>query len=166
MSLTVGRTIQGLLMTCRTCELIARRDSGGAPVWDSILRTHYWDVVHSYDTALPGWLCLVIRRHVIAIDELSDAEAVELGQLIQRTSAALKQVVGCVKTYVLQFAEHKEHPHVHFHVIPRMANQPEDRKSTQIFGYSGVSAEERVAEDKMNEIAEKVRALLLTNEPG
>ena len=153
-------------MTCRTCELIARRDSGGAPLWDSILRTQYWDVVHNYDTALPGWLCLVIRRHLSAIDELSDAEAVELGQLIQRTSAALKQVVGCVKSYVLQFAEHQEHRHVHFHVIPRMDNLPEDRKSTQIFGYSGVPPEERVAEDKMNEIAEKVRELLLAHEPG
>jgi len=148
-------------MTCKTCELIARRDGGGAPPWDSILRTPYWDVVHNYDTSLPGWLCLVVRRHLASIDELSETEAVELGQLIQRTSAALKQVVGCVKTYVLQFAEHEEHRHVHFHVVPRMGDQPEDRKSTKIFGYLGVPPEQRVGDDEMNEISAKVRELLL-----
>jgi diadenosine tetraphosphate (Ap4A) HIT family hydrolase len=151
-------------MTCKTCELISRRDGGGAPLWDSILRTRYWDVVHNYDTSLPGWLCLVVRRHLGAIDELSEIEAVELGQLIRRSSVALKQVVGCVKTYVLQFAEHEEHRHVHFHVVPRMSDQPEDRKSTKIFGYMGVPPGERVGEDEMNEISAKVREILLAYE--
>ncbi len=42
-----------------------------------------------------------------------------------------------------------------------MANQPEDRRSTKIFGYLGVSEEERVSEDRMNEIATKIQAILL-----
>jgi diadenosine tetraphosphate (Ap4A) HIT family hydrolase len=146
--------------------LIARRDLGIAPLWDSILRTRYWDVVHSYDTALPGWLVLVARRHVTAIDELNDAEAVELGRLIQRSSMALKEAVGCVKTYVLQFAENAEHPHVHFHVVPRMADQPEDRHGPKIFGDLGVPPEERVSQEKMNAIAAKVREVLLARTPA
>jgi diadenosine tetraphosphate (Ap4A) HIT family hydrolase len=73
---------------------------------------------------------------------LTDAEAIELGQLIRRTSVALKEVTGCVKTYVIQFAERADHQHVHFHIIPRMADQPENRHSTQIFGYLGVPEEE------------------------
>jgi hypothetical protein len=51
--------------TCQTCELVARRDASAAHLWDSIYRTPYWDVAHSYDTALPGWLVLVARGHVI-----------------------------------------------------------------------------------------------------
>lgn len=149
------------MKTCKTCELIANRDAGTAPLWDCIYRTLHWDVVHSYDTALPGWLVLVARRHITAVDELTDAEAIELGQLIHRTSVALKETVGCVKTYVIQFAEKADHPHVHFHIIPRMVDQPENRHSTQIFGYLGVPEEERVSQEAMNAIAVKVREMLL-----
>jgi len=145
---------------CYTCELIARRDAGQAPLWDSIHRTQYWDIVHSYNTALPGWLVLVIRRHIEAIAEMTEAEAIELGRLIHRTSVALQEITGCAKTYVMQFAEMAEHPHVHFHIVPRMTDQPEERKSTKIFGYLNVPAEEQVSSDEMNEIALKIRRIL------
>jgi diadenosine tetraphosphate (Ap4A) HIT family hydrolase len=147
--------------SCKTCELIARRDEGIAPLWDCIYRTPLWDVAHCYETALPGWLVLVARRHIGSLDELTDPEAVELGQLIRNISSALKEVTGCMKTYVLQFAESLEHQHVHFHIIPRMADLPENRRSTQIFGYLGVSEEERVSHEAMNAIALKVRERLL-----
>ena len=147
---------------CKTCELIANRNTGTAPLWDCIHRTQLWDVVHSYNSALPGWLVLVVRRHIESLDELTDPEAVELGQLIRRVSFALKEVTGCMKTYVIQFAEAAEHPHVHFHIIPRMANQPDNRHSSQIFGYLGVPEEERVSQEVMNAIAVKVRDILLT----
>ncbi len=147
---------------CKTCELIAARDAGTAPLWDCIQRTQFWDVVHSYNTALPGWLVLVVQRHILAIDELTDEESVELGVLIRRVSMALKQITGCVKTYVVQFAEAVDHPHVHFHIIPRMANQPQERRSTRIFEYLGVSEEECVSEKTMNEIAVKVQHFLLS----
>ena len=150
------------MKTCKTCELIANRDAGAAPIWDSIYRTPLWDVAHSYNTALPGWLVLVARRHIESLDELTDPEAVEMGRLIRRTSLALKKVTGCEKTYVLQFAEKAEHLHVHFHIIPRMADQPENRAGPQIFGYLNVPAEERVSQEVMNAIAVRVREILLT----
>ena len=134
-----------------------------APLWDCILRAEYWDLVHCYETALPGWLVLVARRHMAAIDELSEAEAAELGPLLRRTSAALRAVTSCLKTYVMQFAESPQHPHMHFHVIPRMRDQPEDRKSTLIFGYLGVPEPQRVSEEAMNAIALQVRERLQTN---
>ena len=146
---------------CLTCELVARRDHGAAPPWDSIHRTAHWDVAHSYNTLLPGWLVLVARRHVTAIDELTTAVAAELGVLLQQTSAALRAAVGCVKTYVCQFAEQAEHPHVHFHVIPRMAGQPDDRRGPRVFAYLGVPDEARVGEDEMNAIAARLRAFLV-----
>ena len=129
-------------------------------MWDSIVRTSHWDIVHSYNTSLPGWLVLVARRHVAAIDELTDEEAAELGVLLRRVSAALRQVTGCVKTYVCQFAEQAEHPHVHFHVIPRHADQPAERRGPRVFTYLGVPDEEQVSEERMNAIAAQVRRLL------
>ncbi len=146
--------------TCNTCELVARRNAGLAPLWDCIYQTPYWDVAHCFDTALPGWLVLVARRHIAAVDEMTDAEAAELGLLIRRTSASLREVTGCIKTYVIQFAESPDHPHVHFHIIPRMADQPEERKSIHVFKYLGMPREEQVSEEVMNVIALRVRRIL------
>lgn len=146
---------------CKTCELISRRDANNAPLWDCIYRTQSWDIVHHNSTSLPGWLVLVVRRHIRAIDELTNEEAIELGILLRQVSLALKETTGCIKTYVVQFAEMAEHQHVHFHMIPRMANHPENRRGTNVFEYSGVSEEERVSEETMNEIAMKVQKFLL-----
>jgi diadenosine tetraphosphate (Ap4A) HIT family hydrolase len=147
--------------TCKTCELIAKRDAGTAPLWDRMMRTAFWDVVHSYNTSLPGWLVLVARRHIEAIHELTEAEALELGLLLRRVSVALQEITGCVKTYVIQFAEAEGHPHVHFHVVPRMADQPEERRSIMVFTCIGVPEEERVSEETMNQIAAQVQRVLL-----
>ncbi len=151
-------------VTCKTCELTAQRRLGKAPLWDCIYQTEYWDVAHAYNTALPGWLVLVLQRHIESLDELTEQEAAELGSLIRRVSLSLKSVIGCVKTYVIQFAEHEDHPHVHFHIVPRMANQPANRRSAQVFGYLEVSPEQRVSEDQMNEICTKIRNHLQSTE--
>ena len=145
---------------CYTCALTLQRDNGEAPLWDNIFRTPYWDVVHSYNTSLLGWLVLVARRHIAAIDEMSEAEAQELGQLLRHVSLALKQVTGCQKTYVIQFAEHPQHPHVHFHVVPRYPDQPEAYRGFGIQNYLGVPEAERVSEIAMNAVGEQVRQML------
>lgn len=147
--------------SCYTCELVARRDAGEAALWDSIHRTPYWDVVHAYDTSLLGWLVLVVRRHIAAIDELTEDEAVELGKLVRWSSIILKELTGCLKTYVVQFAEAPDHPHVHFHVIPRMPDRPDDEISVRIFRHIGVAPADQQSEAAMNEFAGKFRARLL-----
>jgi diadenosine tetraphosphate (Ap4A) HIT family hydrolase len=147
-------------MTCQTCARNAPRENGTAPVWDNIYSTAHWYLVHSYNTALPGWLVLIARRHIAAVDEMTDDEAVELGRLIRQVSAALRTATGCAKTYVVQFAEHPDHPHVHFHIIPRMSDQPDDHKGPKVFQYLGVSDAERVSDDAMNALAVRVCATL------
>ena len=146
--------------SCQTCRLLARRNAGAAPPWDNIHRTTHWDVVHSFNSALPGWLVLVCRRHIEAVHELTAEEAAELGVLLQRVSLALHEVTGCARTYVIQFAEAEGHTHVHFHVVPRMADQPADRRGPLVFGYLGVPEDERVSEDVMNDLAARLRRVL------
>ena len=145
-------------MDCATCERIKTRDEGTAPLWDSVLRTASWDVVHCYDTSLLGWLVLVPRRHVISIDELTPTEARELGELLRFTSRFLKKEVGCLKTYVMQFAEHPQHPHVHFHVVPRAEDMPVELRGANVFRYLAVEDGQRVADAAMNGLAERLRA--------
>ena len=138
---------------CITCDLVARRDAGAAPLWDSILRTEHWDVVHAFGTSLEGWLVLVSRRHRAAVAELTDAEAAELGPLVQRASVALHEVVRCEKTYVVQFAEAAGHGHVHVHVVPRAADLPPEHQGPRVFSLLGVADDECVPEARMDELA-------------
>ena len=145
---------------CRTCELVERRDAGAAPAWDEIVRTPGWDLAHADNSGLEGWMVLVVRRHITAIAELTDAEAQELGPLLKRVSQALHEVIGCVKTYVAQFAESPLHPHVHVHVIPRSGEQADELRGPRIFSQLGVPEERRVPEARMDEIAAAMRAHL------
>lgn len=146
---------------CMTCELVDRRDRGEAPQWDMIHRTEVWDVAHAFGTAVEGWLVLVLRRHETSLARLTDDEAAELGPLVQRVSAALEAVLGCAKTYVAQFAEAADHPHIHVHVIARQQNQPEDWKGPNVFRHAlGVEPSAEVPEERRNQIAAAIAAAL------
>ncbi len=145
---------------CKTCELTARRDAGTAPLWDSIHRTQFWDIVHSYNSELPGWIVLVARRHIQAVDELTESEAIELGVLIRRVSIALKQVTGCIKTYVMQFAEAPDHPHVHFFFFFRMVDMPADRRGPRVCEYITAQEDKHVSEQAMNAMATQLQQIL------
>lgn len=138
---------------CETCQLIKTRDSGEAPLWNNIFRTDHFDVVHAFNSYLPGWIVLVARRHISAIDEMTTVEAGESGILIRQISLQLKSILGCSKTYLMQFAEQSGHSHVHFHIVPRMENIPDENKGVNIFNYLGASEKDRVSEPRMNEIA-------------
>ena len=150
---------------CVGCHLIERRDLGEAPPWDSVARFRNWDVVHAYGTSLPGWLVVIPRQHRDSVADLTDDEAAELGPLVKATSAALADVVGCAKTYVVQFAEAAGHQHVHVHVIPRQPDQPPELKGPRIFAKIGVAPEDEVTPERMDEIALAVRAFLDEHPP-
>jgi diadenosine tetraphosphate (Ap4A) HIT family hydrolase len=143
-----------------TCELLHARDTGDRPLWDNIHRTAHWDVVHCNSTSLLGWMVLVVRRHIASVAELTEDEAVELGRLLRLVSIAVQQTTGCEKTYAVQFAEHPQHPHVHFHVIPVMADMPASERSVHVFKQLGVPENDRVPKDQMNALAADVRAYL------
>ncbi|HVM08855.1 MAG TPA: HIT domain-containing protein [Acidimicrobiales bacterium] len=150
---------------CRTCSLLERRDAGEAPDWDCIVRTESWDVVHCDNTSLLGWIVLVVRRHVAVLADLTEAEAAAMGPLIRRVSRALHEHVGCEKTYVVQFAEHPQHRHVHVHVVPRPPQLADDEVGPGIFKFLGVDDAARVSETQMNGLASALRDALTTSEP-
>jgi diadenosine tetraphosphate (Ap4A) HIT family hydrolase len=124
------------------------------------VRTPHWDVVHAFGVSLEGWLVLVVRRHITSVADLTDDEGAELGPLIKRVSAAVQEVVDCDKTYVVQFAEHRDHPHVHVHVIPRPRDLPHEHQGPRVFALSGVSDDAAVPEARMDEIAAQIRERL------
>ncbi len=145
---------------CLTCKMIEQRETETVPLWDNIYRTKHWDVVHSYNTSLLGWLVLVVRRHIRSLDELTEEEAIEFGQLIRYVSIALKQTTDCLKTYVVQFADNPDHSHVHCHIIPRMPDWPKEQKAKEVFKYLNVPEAERVSDEDMTKLSQQIRTIL------
>ena len=119
-----------------------------------------WRVAHSFNSALPGWMVVIARRHITSLAETTPEEAIALGPLLRELSAALGQVVGARKCYVLFLAEAEGFGHVHIHVVPRRANLPADRRGAQIFGYLSQPQDQWVAPAEMDRIALETGRLL------
>jgi diadenosine tetraphosphate (Ap4A) HIT family hydrolase len=100
------------------------------------------------------------RRHVLALDELSHAEAAALGPLLRAVTAALREVTGCAKTYVALFAEAEGFGHVHFHVVPRPAGLDPQLRGPRIFALLGGDPALHAADSDMDHLAEQPTAAL------
>jgi diadenosine tetraphosphate (Ap4A) HIT family hydrolase len=136
---------------CYTCARDA--DADQAPSWERIASDSLWRVAHAFNSAVPGWLVLMPRRHVTAIADLTDSEARLLGTWQVRLSRALQQVLGCQKTYVAQFAEAEGFSHVHFHVVPRPPDLPRELRGPRIFQLLGATDRPHIGEDQLTRIA-------------
>ncbi len=145
-------------MDCHVCRNNDRFDE--LPPRERIAADPHWRVAHAFNSTLPGWLVLVPRRHVTTIAELTDDEAAALGTWQVRLSRALHEVTGCVKTYVVQFAEQEGFGHVHFHVVPRMPGIPDDRRGPAVFGYLTRTPGQEIGEQHRDEVAAALQTRL------
>jgi len=118
---------------CFSCAQAMR--GAALPIRERIYDDGLWRVAHAFNSSLPGWLVLLPQRHVTSIAELTVDEAALLGPLLHQLSQALHAVVGCEKTYVMQFAEAEGFSHVHFHLVPRMPNLPHEEMGPRIFHF-------------------------------
>lgn len=137
---------------CYTCANNLRSPAD-VPIRERIYDDGLWRVAHAFSSALPGWLVVLPHRHIESIAELTAAEADALGSVLRRVSAALLDVTGCVKTYVALFAEAEGFHHLHVHVVPRMADQPADRRGPGVFGYLSGDRSTWISEPEMNAIS-------------
>jgi diadenosine tetraphosphate (Ap4A) HIT family hydrolase len=144
---------------CYTCVNSARLDL--APR-ERVYVGPTWRVAHAFGTSLPGWLVVVPKRHVVALDELTPEEAADLGPLLTDVTAALREVVGCEKTYVALFAEAEGFQHVHFHVVPRHADLDAAFRGPSIFGLMSGDPARHVPDSVMDEIGTSISRVLRT----
>ncbi|MFD9330814.1 HIT family protein [Streptomyces sp. NPDC060065] len=144
---------------CYACGREAQFDE--LPPRECVAFDQHWRVAHGFNTALPGWLVLLPRRHVTAVHDLTYAEAATLGTWQVKLSRALRDVTGCVKTYVVQFAEAEGFAHVHFHIVPRMAKLPEAQRGPGVFELLRRPEHEQVPADQADHIAHALRTQLL-----
>lgn len=141
------------MATAADCYTCAQNTAAELPLWERIAADEHWRVAHSFNSALPGWLVLMPRRHVVAVAELTDAEAASLGSWQVRLSRALARVVGCQKTYVAQFAEGEGFAHVHFHVVPRPPDLPAELRGPRVFGLLNPDDRPHVSAEQRDRIA-------------
>jgi diadenosine tetraphosphate (Ap4A) HIT family hydrolase len=149
---------------CVSCRLAAQ--GSALPIRERIYADGLWRVAHAFNGALPGWLVLLPQRHVTSLEELTADEAALLGPLLRRLSIALHAVVGCEKTYVMQFAEAEGFSHVHFHVVPRMAGWPREHKGPRVFHFLDQDETAWMATDEMDRIGMFVREHLQAMQAG
>jgi diadenosine tetraphosphate (Ap4A) HIT family hydrolase len=119
-----------------------------------------WRVAHSFDSALPGWLVVLPRRHVTAMHELTAEETAPLGTLLHTLSTALHDTTGCTKAYLMFFAEAEGFGHLHIHVVPRMPDFTDDVTGPRVFAYLKQPKADWVPDDEQDHIAREIRARL------
>lgn len=125
---------QHLAPGCYACDQLA---ASHPPPREAIVHTEHWRVAHAFNSALLGWLIVLPTRHLTSYAELSTSAADELGGLLRHLAIGLESLTGCVKTYQMQLSEAEGFAHLHVHLVPRMADQPDDRRGPDVFGYLG-----------------------------
>lgn len=143
---------------CYACRREAEFD--GLPPRECIAFDRHWRAAHAFGTAVHGWLVLLPRRHVTAVHDLTDAEAGALGVWQVVLSRALRRATGCLKTYVVQFAEAEGFAHVHFHIVPRMPDLPAEHRGPGVFDLLRRPEQERVTAQEADRMALALRAEL------
>lgn len=141
--------------SCNSCRSNTgeNRISPGPTIYEG----RFWLVEHAYPSALKGWLVIVLKRHAEALHELTAEEFVELGELQQHVSKLLQEETGCMKEYLVCFAEMAGFHHIHFHVIPRAVDLPDNLKGSKVFAFLKVSQANAVPAEEIKMFCERLR---------
>jgi len=150
-------------MNCLSCHG-NNSAPGSLPPRESIFDNGLWRVAHAINCALPGWIVVIPKRHILSLSELTPEEATILGPLLASLSKALEATFKVPKAYVVFLAEKPGFEHAHLHVIPRPVDLPEGQRGPGIFDYLKQPHEQWVGEAEMNHIADRLRPLLLNNQ--
>ncbi len=143
-------------MDCYTCRSISgeRRISPRPTIYDG----RYWMLEHAYPTRLKGWLVIVLKRHVEALHEMTREEFVELGELQALAVRLLHESLDSAKEYAVCFAEKEGFQHIHFHVIARTLDLPDEFKGTKIFAMINVTEAEALPGEEIKTFCETLKA--------
>jgi diadenosine tetraphosphate (Ap4A) HIT family hydrolase len=151
------RAVNGdeLVAGCYSCD---QQGDDSLPPREDVVHTDHWRVAHAFNSTLPGWLVLLPTRHVLSFTDLRPEAADELGGLVRRMSAALEQVTGCVKTYLMQFSEAEGFSHLHLHLLPRLAEHPAAALGPAVFSLMAADESRWLPAAQRDDVAVALRA--------
>jgi diadenosine tetraphosphate (Ap4A) HIT family hydrolase len=103
-------------LDCMACQLTAgERDLLGG----RIFQTENWVVEHCIGTLGVGTLILKPLRHIVGLADMSDAEAADLGLLMQRATSIIKALTDSDQVYACLWSHADWTPgHIHFVLQP------------------------------------------------
>jgi diadenosine tetraphosphate (Ap4A) HIT family hydrolase len=147
------------MTTCFSCTQNAL-DPATLPPREAVYDEGLWRLAHSFNSALPGWLVLISRRHITSLAQLTPEEAAALGPLLRAASNALETALDAGKAYVIFFAEAEGFSHLHVHIVPRAADLAAERRGPAIFEYLKQPESAWVPPTEMDAIALRLRPLI------
>jgi diadenosine tetraphosphate (Ap4A) HIT family hydrolase len=99
------------------------------------------------DQFFPGWTLLVLNRHATELFELRPAERATLMDEVSRVAQALAGEFEAVKVNYALLGN--QLPHIHWHLIPRRADDPAPRETVWAVAHvpvtPGAQAADRIA---------------------
>lgn len=148
-------------MECYTCKSNSgeRRISPAPTIYEG----KYWLVEHVYPTKLKGWIVIVTKRHVEALHELTKDEFAEFAEICEAAAKALYQLSGCEKEYCMCYAEVEHFQHIHFHVVPKPHDLPDEAKGSKIFSLNRIEEKDAVPRKDIIEFCAELSAKLNIN---
>lgn len=109
-------------MTVPDC-VMCKRVAGEGPLFIADLPTSR--VYFNEDQFFPGWVFVVLKRHVVELYELEAPERAAQIEDVNRVAHALARVYQPVKMNYELLGN--QVPHIHWHLVPRLAGDPELR---------------------------------------
>lgn len=103
-------------MTQTSCALC--QSEGGVLLW----RSDFCHVVRADEPDYPGFLRVILNAHVKEMTDLPPAEQLALMRVVFAAEAALREVMAPDKVNLASLGNLV--PHLHWHVIPRFADDP------------------------------------------
>ena len=76
---------------------------------------------------------------------------------MEKTTKALHKTLKCEKEYTMCLAEAEHFNHIHFHIIPKPHDLPDEFKGTKIFGLLKVTPENSTPPKKVQELCERLK---------
>ena len=109
-------------MTAADC-VMCTRVAGEAPLFIADLPTSR--VYFNEDQFFPGWVFVVLKRHAVELYELTASERAAHMEDVNRVAHALASIYEPVKMNYELLGN--QVPHIHWHLVPRLASDPELR---------------------------------------
>jgi len=103
------------------------------------------------DQFFPGWTVLVLKRHATELYELSRSERSSLMEEVNEVAAALAMTFEPVKMNYELLGN--QVPHVHWHLIPRLADDPSPREAVWTVAHEPI----RLTPEKRDERIARIR---------
>lgn len=146
-------------MECYSCKSISgeKRISPGKTIYEG----KYWLVEHAYPSKLKGWLVIVTKRHVETLHELTKEEFVELGEICGKTTKILHKTFNCEKEYSMCLAEAEHFNHIHFHIIQKPYDLPNELKGAKIFEMIKVEEKDAISREDIKKLCEDLKNIFL-----